>query len=192
MFTFASIFLIMMVAQSFTQDRENGMMKRIRISPVTPTEFMTAQVASYMVIALIQAALVFAMTYAMGFQPNIGVPSYIFAFILVLVFSVSNVGFGLITATIAKSSSAATGLSFLFVLPQLFLGTFVGASLSGAAQTAGKLLPSYYVTDALTSLFLRGAGIASATVLIDLAVVAASCIAILAVGIVLYGKYYKI
>ena len=33
MFTFASIFLIMMVAQSFTQDRENGMMKRIRISP---------------------------------------------------------------------------------------------------------------------------------------------------------------
>jgi len=35
MFTFASIFLIMMVAQSFTQDRENGMMKRIRISPTT-------------------------------------------------------------------------------------------------------------------------------------------------------------
>jgi ABC-type Na+ efflux pump permease subunit len=37
MFTFASIFLIMMVAQSFTQDRENGMMKRIRITPTSPT-----------------------------------------------------------------------------------------------------------------------------------------------------------
>ena len=68
MFTFASIFLIMMVAQSFAQDRENGMMKRIRISPTTPTEFMTSQVVSYMGIALIQAALVFAMTYALGFQ----------------------------------------------------------------------------------------------------------------------------
>ena len=68
MFTFASIFLIMMVAQSFTQDRENGMMKRIRISPTTPTEFMASQVVSYMSIALIQAALVFAMTYALGFQ----------------------------------------------------------------------------------------------------------------------------
>ena len=66
-------------------------------------------------------------------------------------------GFGLITATIAKSSGAATGLSFLFVLPQMFLGTFVGASLSGAAQIAGKVVPSYYVTDALTSVFLRGA-----------------------------------
>jgi len=109
MFTFASIFLIMMVAQSFTQDKENGMMKRIRISPITPTEFMTSQVLSYMAIALIQAALVFAMTYIMGFKPAVGIPSYAFAFILVLIFSVSNVGFGLITATIAKSSSAATG-----------------------------------------------------------------------------------
>ena len=192
MFTFASIFLIMMVAQSFTQDRENGMMKRIRISPTTPTEFMTSQVVSYMGIALIQAALVFIMTYALGFRPNVGIPAYAFAFILVLIFSLSNVGFGLITATIAKSAGAATGLSFLFLLPQLFLGTFVGASLSSGAQVAGKFVPSYYVTNALTSLFLRGAAITSPTILLDLAVVSVSCVAILAVGIVLYAKYYKI
>jgi ABC-type Na+ efflux pump permease subunit len=192
MFTFASIFLIMMVAQSFAQDRENGMMKRIRITPTTPTEFMTSQVVSYMTIALIQAAIVFVMTYLLGFRPNVGVPAYAFAFALVLVFSLSNVGFGLITATIAKSPGAATGISFLFLLPQLFLGTFVGASLSSAAQLAGKFVPSYYVTDALTSLFLRGAAITSPTLLLDMATVSLSCIAILAVGIVLYAKYYKI
>lgn len=192
MFTFASIFLIMMVAQSFTQDRETGMMKRIRITPTTPTEFMTSQVLSYMVIALVQAALVFAMVYLMGFRPNVGIPIYAFAFILVLMFSLSNVGFGLITATIAKSSGAATGLSFLFVLPQLFLGTFVGATLSSAAQVAGKFVPSYYVTDALTSLFLRGASVTSSAVLLDLTAVSVSCVAILAIGIILYGKYYKI
>ncbi|XHH08929.1 MAG: ABC transporter permease [Candidatus Bathyarchaeia archaeon] len=192
MFTFASIFLIMMVAQSFTQDRENGMMKRIRITPTSATEVMTSQVISYMLIALVQAVLVFVMVYVMGFRPNVGMDAYTFAFLIVLVFSVSNVGFGLITATIAKTSSAATGLSFLFVLPQLFLGTFVGASLSGAAQTVGKFVPSYYVTDALTSLFLRGAAINSLTILLDFTIIAASCIGILAVGIVLYGKYYKI
>jgi len=191
-FTFASIFLIMMVAQSFTQDRENGMMKRIRSTPTTPTEFMASQVVSYMGIALIQAALVFAMTYALGFRPSVGIPAYAFAFVLVLIFSVSNVGFGLITATIAKSAGAATGLSFLFVLPQLFLGTFVGATLSSSAQVAGKFVPSYYVTNALTSLFLRGAAVTSPTILMDLTVVSASCVAILAVGILLYAKYYKI
>ena len=192
MFTFASIFLIMMVAQSFTQDKENGMMKRIRITPTTPTEFMTSQVISYMGIALIQAALVFAMTYALGFRPSIGISTYAFAFMLVLIFSVSNIGFGLITATISKSAGAATGLSFLFVLPQLFLGTFVGASLSSGAQVAGKFVPSYYVTNALTSLFLRGAAINSPAILLDFAVVSISCVAILAVGVALYAKYYKV
>ncbi len=192
MFTFASIFLIMIVAGSFTEDRENGMMKRIRITPTTPTDFMLSQVLSYLVIALIQAILVFIMVYVMGFRPNVEPPVYMFAFILVLIFSLSNVGFGLITATISKSSSVATGLSFIFVLPQLFLGTFVGASLSSAAQIAGKFVPSYYVTDALTSLFLRGATITSPVVLLDLAAVSISCVAILAVGILLYGKYYKI
>ncbi|HEX9261449.1 MAG TPA: ABC transporter permease [Candidatus Bathyarchaeia archaeon] len=192
MFTFASIFLIMMVAGSFTEDRENGMMKRIRITPTTPTEFMISQVLSYTVTALVQAILVFVMVYIMGFRPEVGVHIYIFAFTLVLLFSLSNIGFGLITATISKSSGAATGLSFLFVLPQLFLGTFVGASLSSAAQVAGKFVPSYYVTDALTSLFLRGAAITSPAVLLDLAAVSISCAAILAVGILLYGKYYKI
>jgi len=192
MFTFASIFLIMIVAQSFTQDRENGMMKRIRITPTTPTEFMTSQVLSYMVIALVQAILMFAMIYFMGFQPDGGIPVYVFGFALILLFALSNVGFGLITATIAKSSGAATGLSFLFVLPQMFLGTFVGISLASATQVAGKIVPSYYVTDALTSLFLRGAAITSPAVLLDTAAVSVSCVAILAVGIVLYGKYYKI
>jgi ABC-2 type transport system permease protein len=192
MFTFASIFLIMMVGQSFTQDRENGMMKRIRITPTSSTEFIASQVISYMGIALIQAAIVFALTYALGFQPAVGIPAYAFAFILVTVFSVSNVGFGLITAAIAKSPGAATGIAFLFVIPQMFLGTFIGASLSEGAKVAGQFVPSYYVTDALTSVFLRGASVTSQTILVDFAVVLVSCAAILAMGIVLYSKRFKI
>ncbi|MCS7096625.1 MAG: ABC transporter permease [Nitrososphaerota archaeon] len=192
MFTFASIFIIMMVAQAFTQDHENGMMKRIRTTTITPAEFMTSQILSYMLIPLIQAVIVFAATYVMGFRPNVDFAAYALAFTLVLIFSLSNVGFGLITATIAKTSSAATGLSFLFVLPQLFLGTFVGASLSSTAQIAGKFVPSYYVTDALTSLFLREAPVTSSNIIVDAVVISISCIAILLIGIILYAKYYKI
>jgi len=191
MFTFASIFILMIVAQSFTQDRENGMLRRIRLTPTTPTEFIMSHVLSYMLIALIQSALVFIATYLMGFRPNVGFPVYVMAFLLVLIFSLSNVGFGLITAILAKTSDAATGIAFLFVLPQLFLGTFVGASLSSYAQVASKFVPSYYVTDALTSLFLREATITSPTILFDIIVVTASCIFILLIGTVLYAKHYK-
>jgi hypothetical protein len=52
-------------------------------------------------------------------------------------------------------------------------------------------MPSYYVTDALTSLFLRGAPISSPIILLDLAVVSVCSIVVLLVGILLFGKYGK-
>lgn len=191
MFTFASIFLIMMVAQSFTQDRENGMLKRIRITPITPTEFMVSQTITYMLIALIQAVLVFAAIHLIGFNPRTSILAYLIVFTFMLLFSLSNVGFGLITATVSRTSSAATGISFLFVLPQLFLGTFVGTSLSSIAQAACKFVPSYYVTDALTSIFLRETNIDSPAILLDFAVITISSTVILAMGIILFKKYLK-
>jgi oleandomycin transport system permease protein len=181
----------MTVAQAFTDDRQNGLLTRINITPTTPTEFMLSQVLSNMIAAFAQAALVFIMAYAVGFRPNIGPASYIFAFIIVLIFSLCNVGFGVITATLAKSSGAATGLSFLFIMPQMFLGTFIGAALSGLAQQAGRFAPSFYVTDALTSLMVRGAPITSSTVITDLTVVSAVSIAVLLLSIQIFRKYGK-
>jgi len=63
--------------------------------------------------------------------------------------------------------------------------------MSPTAQTAGKFVPSYYVTDALTSLFLRGASISSPTILLDLIVVSVRSIVALLIGIVLFTKYGK-
>jgi ABC-2 type transport system permease protein len=189
LFAFASIFLTMIVAQSFTLDRELGLLRRINVTPTSATEFMSSQVISNMVGALIQAVLVFAMAYAVGYRPKGDFVTLGFAFILVLIFSLCNVGFGLITATLAKSPGAATGIAFIFIMPQMFLGTFVGSALSSTAQSVGKFVPSYYVTDALTSLFLRGAPVWSETILFDLTVVSSVSIAALLVGILLFGKY---
>jgi len=181
----------MTVAQSFTEDREKGLLRRINTTPTTPTEFMMSQAISNMAAALIQVALVFAMAYLVGYRPYIDVVSFTLAFIIVSIFALCNVGFGLITAAMAKSSGAATGISFIFIMPQMFLGTFVGAALSPSAQVAGKFMPSYYVTDALTSLFLRGAPVSSPTILLDLSVVTIISIISLLLGILLFRKYGK-
>jgi ABC-type multidrug transport system permease subunit len=73
----------------------------------------------------------------------------------------------------------------------MFLGTFVGAALSSTAQTAGRFVPSYYVTDALTSLLLRKASVTSPIILLDFAVVSVCSVAVLALGILLFRKYGK-
>ena len=190
-FAFASIFLTMIVAQSFTLDRDSGLLRRINVTPTTAAEFMSSQAISNMIEALIQAAVVFTMAFAVGYRPKGDISTIAFAFVLVLIFSLCNVGFGLITATLAKSPGAATGIAFLFIMPQMFLGTFVGASLSASAQSVSKFVPSYYVTDALTSLFLRGAPLGSPSVLLDLAVTAACSTAVLMIGVVLFKKYGK-
>jgi len=191
MFAFASIFLIMIVAQSFTLDRDSGLLKRINVTPTTAAEFMSSQILSNMIEAFIQATVVFTMAFAVGYRPKGDVATLALAFVLVLVFSLCNVGFGLITATLAKSPGAATGIAFLFIIPQMFLGTFVGASLSQSAQSISRFVPSYYVTDALTSLFLRGAPLTSPSVLLDLAVTTVCSAALLIIGLGLFKKYGK-
>ncbi|MDG6998859.1 MAG: ABC transporter permease [Nitrososphaerota archaeon] len=189
LFAFASIFLIMMVAQSFTTDRETGMLRRIITTPTKVSEIMTSEVLAYLLIGLLQVVLVFLSAYALGYRPVADVLGIAMGFLIAVIFSICNVGFGLITAALARNSGAATGISFLFLLPQMFLGTFVGSALSSTAQAAGRFVPAYYVTDALTSLFTRGASITSTVVLTDLAAVSVSSAVILAIGIFLFKKF---
>jgi ABC-type multidrug transport system permease subunit len=188
LFAFAAIFMIMTVGQSFTVDREKGLLRRIGTTPTSSTEFMLSQVASNMVGAVIQVIVIFAMAFLMGYRPLGGLGALIMAFVIVLIFSVSCVGFGLITATLAKDPGAATGIAFIFIMPQMFLGTYVSVAISSSMQAAGRFVPSWYVTDALTSLFLRGASITSSKVLLDLVVVMVVSIAVFVAGVLLFEK----
>jgi ABC-type multidrug transport system permease subunit len=184
--------MIMTVAQSFTTERENGLLSRISTTPATSADLIMGSALSYLVIALVQALLVFACTYGLGYHPATGAVGLAVGFLIVTVFALCNIGFGLITAALAKSAGAATGISFLFLLPQLFLGTFVGAALSSGAQAAGRFVPAYYVTDALTSLFTRGAAVTSPVVLTDLAAVSASSVIILLAGTMIFRRFGRV
>jgi len=189
LFAFASIYMIMTVAQSYAGDRENGILRRIVVTPATSSDVIAGSVLTYLAVGLLQAALVFGCVFALGYHPATDGLGLAVGFLIVTVFAMCNIGFGLITAAISKSPGAATGISFAFLMPQLFLGTFVGASLSSTAQAAGRFVPAYYVTDALTSLFTRGAAATSTAVLTDLAVVSLSSIVVLLVGVQVFKRF---
>jgi ABC-2 type transport system permease protein len=188
-FAFAVIFLLMIVAQSFTVDREKGLLRRINTTPASPFEVILGHTVSNMVLAFIQVTVIFGMAFVVGYSSPAGVSSFLFAFVIVMVFALCSVGFGLISASLAKTPGAATGISFVFILPQMFLGTFVSVGISSAGQTVGKFVPSYYVTDALTSLLLRGAPVTSETVLVDFVVVTAVSVVVLVAGAFAFEKF---
>ncbi|MEM4513026.1 MAG: ABC transporter permease [Ignisphaera sp.] len=192
MFTFASIYIIMIVSQSFTQERESGLLKRVLITPITSAELIVGNVIAYMAVAFMQSAVLFVAIYVIGFRPSINIAHYVVAFVFILIFSISNIGLGLITSAISRTTSIATGISFIFIMPQLFLGTFIAYSLSPTARLASKFIPSYYVTDALTTIFLRGASPISRAILYNLLVVTIFSMAILFIGIYLYERQRRI
>ena len=190
-FAFFAIFSIMTVAQSFIFEREKGLLRRIKTTPTSSSEFMASQTVSNMITAMIQVAIVFLVAFLVGYRPLGDATSFISAFMILCIFSLCCVGFGLIAATLARSSGAATGIAFIFIMPLMFLGTFVSTALSGIVKDAGRFVPSHYVTDALTSLFLRGAPVTSPTILVDVSVLTIYSLVVLVLGILLYGKYGK-
>jgi len=192
LFAYSSVYMIMIVAQSYTTERENGLLSRILVTPATSADIIMGSMFSYLAIGLVQALLVFLCVFSLGYHPATGPAGLLVGFLIVTMFALCNIGFGLITAAISRSAGAATGISFLFLMPQLFLGTFVGTSLSATAQAAGRFVPAYYVTDALTTLWTRGAAVTSLTVLTDLAIVSASSVVILLVGIQVFKRFGKV
>ena len=184
LFSYAAIFISMMVAQTFTTEREQGILRRISVTPTTTGDIFASQIVSNMIIGVAQVAGVLTVARLLGFRPLGGVVELAVALLAVHLLVLCNIGFGLIVATIAKSSGAATGLSFIMILPQMFLGSFVPAP-----KEISRFVPTWYVSDALSSLFLRGASVTSQQVVTDLLAVGGFAVVVLAVGVVLYDRY---
>ncbi|TFH04636.1 MAG: ABC transporter permease, partial [Candidatus Thorarchaeota archaeon] len=108
-FAFAAIFLTMIVAQSMTYERDEGLLKRLRTTPVSSSEYMISQTLSNMMIAVVQVALVLASAFVIGYRPATGPAGIAFTFLISLAFALVAVGFGLIAATLSKSADVATG-----------------------------------------------------------------------------------
>jgi len=189
LFAYACIFIIMTVSMSFTDDREKGLLKRINVTPTTSTQFIGSHIITNMLIAVIQLAIVFLLSLLMGFQPIVDVFGVIMAFIFMLFLSLCSVGLGLITATIAKSAGAATGISFIFILPQMFFGTFM--PLTDVTRVISVFLPSYYVTNAIDTIF-KGVSPFAVEILMQLGTIALMSVVIVILGIFLFKKYGKV
>jgi len=186
-FAFAGIFLTMIVAQTITFERDEGLLKRLRTTPSSSADYMISQTLSYMVIAVVQVALVLASSFMIGYRPATGIAGVVFTFVIALSFSLVAVGFGLISATLSRSAEAASGMSFIFIMPQMFFGTIM--PLGGATELISKFVPSKYVTEAIMTLFLRGAPITTPLIWTNLAIVSIAGVLLIAVGITLFERY---
>jgi ABC-2 type transport system permease protein len=185
-FSFAAIFISLIVAQVLTEERNTGILARISTTPTTAGEIFTSMICANLVTGVVQVLMILGSSYLLGFRPKTGPMGIIVAMVATLLLVVVNVGFGLIVASVSKTSSSATGIGFIFILPQMFLGSFVPAP-----ESVSRLAPTYYVTETLKNLFLRGVEAGSMAVQINMLVLAFYALIVAGLGVSIFNRYGK-
>ncbi|NNE63007.1 MAG: ABC transporter permease [Gammaproteobacteria bacterium] len=139
--------------------RKFGVLKRIQATPVTPLEFLSAQILSRLWLLVVVNALIYVgMDLFLNFRMH---GSYFDLFVVFTLGSVCLICCGLVVAARISSEEVANGLLNMFSWPMMFLSG-VWFSLEGAhpwMQKFALILPLTHVTEAAREIMIDGAGL---------------------------------
>jgi ABC-2 type transport system permease protein len=139
--------------------RKNGVLKRLKATPLSAFEFLSAQVVSRLWLIMAVTSGVF-----IGCQLLIGFAmygSYLSLFLVFLLGAFSMISMGLIVAARVKSEEMAGGLLNMLSWPMMFLSG-VWFSLEGLHPWVQKLalfFPLTHITQAARGIMLDGVGL---------------------------------
>jgi ABC-2 type transport system permease protein len=164
--------------------RKNGFLKRLKATPLTPFEFLTAQMTSRLIlIQTITIAVYAGCNYFIHFQMR---GSYANLFLVSLLGAVCLISLGLLIASRLSSEELAAGLLNLLTWPMMLLSG-VWFSLEGtnpAVRKIAQFLPLTPLVDAARSVMTEGAGLADITP--KLLVLAAMSAVFLSIGSLIF------
>jgi ABC-2 type transport system permease protein len=174
-------FLVYIVTSiSFLRERAEGTLERLMASPLGRGEIVLGYMLGFMAVALVQAAEVLGFGLIVIGLYNVG--SVWLLLLIVIVLALTAVNLGIFLSTFARNEFQAVQFIPLVLVPQILLsGLLVPiASEPGWLQVVSNVLPLTYAVDALRDVMLRGAGLASASVELDLAVLVGFCVVVIA------------
>ena len=143
--------------------RKNGVLRRLQATPLTPFEFLTAQVIARLIIITVVTLMVFiGADMVVGFTMR---GSYLALFLVFFTGAACLTSMGLIVATRLKTEEVADGLLNLISWPMMIFSG-VWFSMEGThpvAQFLANLFPLTHLVDAARRIMIDGAGIAGVT-----------------------------
>ncbi len=149
---------IFSVAFSFVSYKTTGVLRRLQATPVHPSDFLTAQAVTRLIVAVLQTTLLAGMGVLLfGFHLSYGSwPTFL---VLALLGSAIFQAFGFAIAGWAKNEDQAQPVAQLIQFPMMFLsGTFFPRdSFPHLLQILTAYLPLTFLTDALRQVANNGA-----------------------------------
>jgi ABC-2 type transport system permease protein len=128
--------------------RQKGILRKLATTPITGADWLASSIVYQLILSVISTAAILLVSYfVFDVQLHIG----IWLPLIVVVEVIAFVGIGMLLTPFAKEAESASAVANAFLFPMMFLsGTFFPVEMMPAfLQTFAKLLPLYYVNEAL-------------------------------------------
>jgi ABC-2 type transport system permease protein len=151
-----SLTLVIMTALSVTREHERGTMESLLATPVEPIEVMIGKLAPYVLVGLVQTAVILTLAKFLFLVPMQGGWPGLFAG--VALFIVGSLALGFLISTVARSQLQAMQMSFFYMLPSILLSGFMFPfrGMPGWAQAIGQALPVTHFLRVVRGSLLKG------------------------------------
>ena len=184
---FVYFFVYVLTGVSFLRERTGGTLERLLATPVTRGEIVAGYTIGFGLFATLQVAVLLVWALGSVSFPSIGpIPAFsiglgiqvagspLLAYVVVLLLALGAVSLGILLSTFARTELQIIQFIPVVLVPQFLLSgvLFPVASLPAVLQPLVLLMPLHYAVDALREVFIRGADLSSATVQLDLGVLA--------------------
>lgn len=148
--------MVMMTALSVTRETERGTMETLLATPLEPIEVMVGKLAPYVLMGLVQAAVILVTARLLFHVPmQGGWPGLILGTSL---FIVGSLALGFLISTVATSQLQAMQLSLFYLLPSILLSGFAFPfrGMPGWAQALGEAIPVTHFLRLVRGALLKG------------------------------------
>ncbi len=151
--------MMMFTAVSVVREREHGNLELLINTPVSTTQLMVGKVVPYIVIGLVQLALILAVGKLLF---NIPVRGSIFElYVAASFFIAANLALGLFISTLVKTQFQAIQITIFILLPSILLTGFMFPfdGMPKVVQYIGEILPNTHFIRLTRGIMLRGASL---------------------------------
>jgi ABC-2 type transport system permease protein len=160
--TILTMTLVMMTSLAMTRETERGTMEMLLSTPVRPLEVMIGKLTPYVVVGVIQAAMIMTLARILFGVPVEG--GWAALGLGMFLFIIGSLSLGFLISTVARNQLQAMQMSFFYFLPSILLSGFLFPfrGMPVWAQWLGSVLPVTHMLRVVRGSMLKGVGIVEA------------------------------
>lgn len=153
----------LLTASAIVRERERGTIEQLIVTPIRPFELILGKILPYALVALLIMVEVLLLGTLWFGVPIRGSVALLLAISCLFLFS--TLGIGLLISTVANTQQEAFLLTFLTLLPSVFLSGFIYpvAAMPGFLQAVSGLVPLTYFLVVVRGIVIKGVDVAALT-----------------------------